>query len=168
MGRCGMALFKIVNRSKKYHDNMAYEDLVSYCTASRKCPHYCITGRAVNPQNAAWAMKCIAQVYGKTDGVRLRHMVLSFSPCELSSKSIYDIDIANKIAWNVMGFFSWRYQILSCVHIKKRHLHIHFLMNTVSYLDGKKYKEEKYDYYQFQTHIKSILITYGISSLKTP
>lgn len=107
-----MALFKIVNRSKKYHDNMTYEDLVSYCTASRKCPHYCITGRAVNPQNAAWAMKCIAQVYGKTDGVRLRHMVLSFSPCELSSKSIYDIDVANKIAWNVMGFHSWRYQIL--------------------------------------------------------
>lgn len=161
-----MAVLKIVNQAKKYHDHMAYEDLVSYCTVSRKCPYHCISGRAVNPKNAALAMQSVARVYEKDQGVRLRHIILSFSPAELDKTCDADVDSANKIAWEIMGYYSRNYQILACVHTNKKHLHIHFIMNMVSYLDGKKYPGDKRDFYRFQSYVKAVLIPYGIRSLR--
>ena len=53
------------------------------------------------------------------------------------------------------------YQIIAAVHEDKPHPHIHFGMNTTSYVDGSKYKGDKKDLYDFEDHIDRVLHPYG-------
>ena len=74
--------------------------------------------------------KAVKNVYQKENYVQLRHFVLSFSP---------DYDIvnsyqANCIAYEVCESFHDYHQMIFAVHENKEHLHIHFLLNTISIL----------------------------------
>lgn len=83
-------------------------------------------------------------------------MILSFDTQE--TISAYD---ANQIAYRLALWYSNKYQILWAVHEDTDNIHIHFVMNTTSYLDGRKYRGEKYDYYEFRAYVAKILFTYG-------
>ena len=67
---------------KKYHDDTAIEDVISYCLQTCKIPSHCIGGIGINVDYAAAQMTFLAKVYGKEKGVRLRHMILLFEPGE--------------------------------------------------------------------------------------
>lgn len=65
------------------------------------------------------------------------------------------------IADQVAGHYSDRHQIVYAVHEDTDHPHAHFVMNQVSFRDGRHYYGTKQDYYAFQEHIKKILRPYG-------
>lgn len=144
----------------KYHDQSAIQDVISYCQNPQKTiNHYC-GGLAVNYHHAAQQMDDIALAYGKQHGVRLRHMVLSFSPDE----QIHPLRV-NWIGRQIAAYYSGRFQIIYAVHEDTENLHIHFVMNMVSYIDGKKYEGGRQDYYLFQQHVRKTLKDNGCLSL---
>lgn len=152
-----MAILKIIHAPKKYHDETAYQDVINYCANPDKTPHGLIEGRKVDKDYAADEMETVATAFGKDNGVKLRHFVLSCS----SAEGLTSPDVA-KIAHQVTDYYAGEYQILYAVHESSEKPHAHFVMNMVSYQDGHRYQGKKQDYYKFQKHIKKILRPYGI------
>ena len=72
--------------------------------------------------------------YGKTDGYIAFHGYQSFKPGEVSAQECHDIGVA--LAKEMWGD---RFQILVTTHLDKDHLHNHYLFNSVSFRDGRKY-----------------------------
>ena len=66
--------------NKKYHDNQAVGDVLNYVLREDKVQDSYMGGFAVNPALAADQFEMVAEAYEKNYGVRLRHMILSFSP----------------------------------------------------------------------------------------
>lgn len=141
---------------KKYHDNQAVADVLHYILREDKVQDGDMGGFAVNPALAADQYEMIAEAYGKNYGVRLRHMILSFSPKE--KIDAYD---AKNIAYQVASYYGNEYQIVWACHTDARCLNIHMVMNTVSYQTGMKYSGSKDDYYRFGKHINTVLQPYG-------
>lgn len=152
-----MATFIVVNRENKYHDDQSYQDVIRYILQPQKCRHNLIGGYAVSPEQATLEMEMLTKFWRKDHGVHLRHMVLSFTPAEIKDPfEAYDIAI------NAVAFYGRTYQIIFAVHEDSDHLHIHIVMNMVSYLDGKKYAGRTDDYHAFCRHLQDILRKYNL------
>lgn len=154
-----MAVFKVVGIGEldKYKDGMALEKVISYCGQDFKTPGKYIGGFAVNPQQAALEMEILSKTFYKDSGLRLRHVVLSFNRREVSNLST-----AFYSAQKIAGFYKERFQIVFFVHKDRTELHIQFVMNTVSYVDGMKYSGTKKEYYNFLNYISNVLSAPGI------
>jgi hypothetical protein len=51
---------------------------------------------------------------------------------------------------------------------KSNHLHNHFIINTVSYIDGKKFHRTEKDYYDMQKESDALCREYGLSVIREP
>jgi len=145
---------------KKYQDDLALENVISYCTNENKTPHRLIGGFGVNLNQAAYEMQRLAEAYDNYNGVRLRHMVLSFSRQEVRRFRSHVYDALLKIADYAARYYGGQYQIIYTIHKDSCYPHIHFVMNTVNFLTGKKYPGTKEDYYRFQHYLGSFLAEY--------
>ena len=159
-------LWRARTGSAKYHDDEAFESVISYCIRPEKTPTDWIGGFGVNINQAAFEMKRLAKAYGKESGLRLRHMVLSFSAEETKQLGAHALETIYKIAAYAAGYYGMEHQIIYAVHEDAKNYHVHFVMNTVSFLDGKKYRGNKGDYYRFQAYLKSFLQEYYNLSLR--
>lgn len=151
-----MAALKIISVPQKYADSLAYRQLLDYIMRADKTPNSYIDGFAVHPQYAAEEMQTVSAVYGQNRGVRLRHWIISFERNELP-----DAWHANQFAQMACRFYADTYQIVYSVHEDAAHLHIHFVMNMISYLDGKRYAGKKKDFYDYLNDLKGIAALFG-------
>lgn len=156
MGERNMAALKIISVPQKYADSLAYQQLLDYIMRADKTPNSYIDGFAVHPQYAAEEMQTVSAVYGQNRGVRLRHWIISFERNELP-----DAWHANQFAQMACRFYADTYQIVYSVHEDAAHLHIHFVMNMISYLDGKRYAGKKKDFYDYLNDLKGIAALFG-------
>lgn len=69
--------------------------------------------------------------FHKPDGKQLIHLIVSFPSNELNS-----MNKAKPFADFICNQFCNKYQILYAIHHKPNNLHIHFIFNTVSFVDG--------------------------------
>lgn len=92
-------------------------------------------GYAVNPDYAYPQMSMVKNAYHKTEGVQLKHFIVSFSNTEFG---YLDFDELMNIGLEVCRVFV-EYQIAFSIHLDSGNVHMHFVMNTVSFLDGHKY-----------------------------
>lgn len=153
-----MAIYKVIKGGNGYKDESTYHDVLTYVMQSKKVSDGGVIGGAVNPKYAVEQMERIAQVYRKKKGVKVRHSVLSFDPCEgITARQ------AKEIARNAVAYYSGSYQIIAAVHEDADHLHIHFVMNRVNYLTGKKYGGKKRDYYGFLRWLNEIMRPYHVN-----
>ena len=142
-----MAILRILNQSNKYQDDCAIQDVLNYCTQEHKTSRSLIGGWAVNPKNAIQEMETFSRLANKDKGTRLRHFEISFSPHELQAP-----ELAYSIAKDCAKFYGDDHQIVYAVHTDRDHIHAHFVMNTVRYSDGLKYRGTKQDLYDFLKH----------------
>ncbi|MFI3255752.1 MAG: relaxase/mobilization nuclease domain-containing protein [Eubacteriales bacterium] len=72
------------------------------------------------------------KLYGKEDGRQFYHFVQSFSPDE-------DItpELAHEVALRLAEFYK-DYEVLVATHVDRDHVHSHFIVNAVSFENGKK------------------------------
>jgi hypothetical protein len=62
-----------------------------------------------------------------------------------------------------------RYQVVVATHLDTAsHLHSHFVVNTVSWTDGKRYHRTEMDYYQMQKESDRLCREYGLSVIDEP
>lgn len=153
-----MATLKIVHEPGKYNDPLAYQTVLGYCLRSDKTPSGFVGGRNIDVNHATEEMEIVSEVFGKTDKTKVRHFILSFSPTE----NMTPAEVA-EVADQVADHYSARHQIVFAVHEDTDHPHAHFVMNHISFRDGRHYNGTKQDYYGLQRHIKNILRPYGLS-----
>ena len=102
-------------------------------------------------------MELVANAYLKYSGQKLRHWVISFSQEDnISLESV--MQIANKAA----EFYKSRYQIIYAIHTDTDNVHVHFVMNRVSYSDGNTYDGKYSDFYAYLNYLKNLCSEYGI------
>ena len=151
-----MAVYEVINKPGNYRTAQDVERGIRYITSPLKVKPDGVFGGTVLPSCAADAMNCVTNAYHNQEGVRFRHSVLSFAPDEGVS-----VEQVKEIARRYISYYADSYQIIAAVHEDTPHPHIHFGMNTTSYVDGSKYKGDKKDLYDFEDHIDQMLHRYG-------
>lgn len=156
-----MAIYKTANCKGKYFDEMAKEDVISYVINDNKMIHNYLGGVQVNEYDIVGSMKQISAHFKKENGVQIRHFIISFEPYELSNPLI-----VNEIAMHVMRYLGKEYQAIYAVHENTESLHIHIVMNSVSYIDGHRYRGTRAEHYEFMDFLRNVLKHYGITKLQ--
>ncbi len=109
-------------------------------------------------------MMAVKRKFEKTDGVIAYHGYQSFAEGEVTPDKAHEIGKA--LAKELWGN---RYQVLITTHLDKdSHIHNHFVINTVSYLDGKKFFRSNKDYYQMREVSDRLCKEHGLSVIKNP
>ena len=94
-----------------------------------------VTGIHCRVDHAWEDMRAVQERFGKTDGVVALHAYQSFREGEVTPEQCHEIGVA--LARKVWGK---RFQVLVATHMNTNNLHNHFVINSVSYVDGKKYE----------------------------
>lgn len=80
--------------------------------------------------------------FGKSGGVVGYHFIQSFAPGEVTPEQAHCIGMAF-----AEKLFGSRYEVVIGTHLDKAHLHTHIVINSVSFVDGKKYHSSPGSYY---------------------
>jgi hypothetical protein len=97
-----------------------------------------VSGINCIPEIAVQQMVQTKKQFGKTDKILAFHAIQSFKPGEVTPQECHEIGMA--LAREMWGD---RFQVVVATHLDKSHLHTHFAINSVSFLDGKKYNSCK-------------------------
>lgn len=97
-----------------------------------------VTGIHCRADHAWEDMRAVQERFGKTDGVVALHAYQSFREGEVTPEQCHEIGVA--LARKVWGR---RFQVLVATHMNTDNLHNHFVINSVSYVDGKKYEQRR-------------------------
>ena len=109
-------------------------------------------------------MLAVKKRFGKEEGVIAYHGYQSFAPGECTPAMAHEIGV--RLAQELWGE---RYQVLVATHLDKaNHLHNHFVVNTVSFLDGRKYHRTKQDYRDMRRISDRLCREYGLSVIRQP
>lgn len=123
-----------------------------------------VYGIKCHKDTAVQDMMAVKRKFEKTDGVIAYHGYQSFAEGEVTPDKAHEIGKA--LAKELWGD---RYQVLITTHLDKdSHIHNHFVINTVSYVDGKKYHRTKQDYYNMREVSDRLCKEYGLSVIEKP
>lgn len=123
-----------------------------------------VYGIRCHKDTAVQDMMAVKRKFKKTDGVIAYHGYQSFAEGEVTPDTAHEIGKA--LAKELWGN---RYQVLITTHLDKdSHIHNHFVINTVSYVDGKKYHRTKQDYYRMREVSDRLCKEYGLSVIENP
>lgn len=120
---------------------------------------FCGVNCADNPAIAAYQMQKTKELYGKTDGRQYKHYVLSFAEGEISKENAKTY--AKELATQCFGD---RFEVACGIHINSTggKIHAHFVVNSVSFVDGKKLHFSKTDLENFKNFNDKIAKKYDI------
>lgn len=126
--------------------------------------HRFVSGINCSPATARDEMLAVKKRFGKEDGTVAYHGYQSFAPGEATPELAHEIGV--KLAIRLWGD---RYQVIVATHLdKENHLHNHFVLNTVSFVDGIKYHRTKKDYHDMQTVSDELCREYRLSVIENP
>ena len=120
-----------------------------------------VSGINCSPLTAREEMMAVKKRFGKDNGVMAYHGYQSFAPGEATPEAAHEIGV--RLAERLWGD---RYQVLVATHLdKESHLHNHFVVNSVSFLDGLRYYRSEKDYYAMRRESDRLCLEYGLSVL---
>ncbi len=123
-----------------------------------------VSGVNCYPATAREEMLAVKRRFGKEDGTAAYHGYQSFAPGEATPELAHEIGV--KLAQRLWG---GKYQVLVATHLDRaNHLHNHFVVNTVSFLDGIKYHRTAQDYREMQQVSDALCREYGLSVIENP
>lgn len=133
------------------YDNLKYEtEEECYISALN-----CSTHRAYND------MMLTKELYGKKDGILGYHSFQSFKEGEITPTQAHLIGV--KLAEQLWGD---KFEVIVSTHINCKHIHNHFVINSVSFKDGKKYHDSRESYALLRQTSDSLCEEYGLSVVK--
>jgi hypothetical protein len=103
------------------------------------------------------------RAFQKTEGILAFHGYQSFAPREVSAETAHQIgiELANEL-WGE------RFQVLVTTHLDKEHYHNHFVINSVSFVDGLRYYDNKKNYRKMRIESDKLCEKYKLSVIKEP
>lgn len=153
-----MPIFKAIDRPGK-----SVKNVINYAAKDSKKEKdeslFYGVNCADNPVIAAYQMQKTKELYGKTDGRQYKHYVLSFAPDEIDINSAKEY--AKKLAEKCFGD---RYEVAVGIHKNSAggKIHAHFVVNSVSFIDGKKLHFAKSDLENFKNLNDKIAKKYNL------
>ena len=110
-------------------------------------------------ESAFEQMKATKRKFGKVDKRQGYHIILSFKEDEVNPDMAFEI--TRRFVEEYLGK---SYEAVYVVHDNTAHVHSHIVFNSVSFVDGKKYRYEKGDWAKYIQPITNQLCQeYGLS-----
>lgn len=154
-----MPIFKAIDKPGKN-----IKTIINYAAKDSKKEKdetlFCGINCADNPAIAAYQMQHTKAYYAKLDGRQYKHYVLSFAPGEIS------VDKAKTYAKELaQQCFGERYEVAVGVHTNSKggKIHAHIIVNSVSFMDGKKLHFSKNDLESFKNQNDKLAKKYGLN-----
>ena len=127
----------------------AVGDVISYAENSDKTERMMyVTGINCNARNAVNDFMETKQSWGKTGGRLAYHGYQAFKEGDgaITAEKAHEIGV--KLAKEIWGD---RFEVVVATHLNTGHYHNHFVVNSVSFVDGIKYRRTKADYARMKT-----------------
>jgi len=141
-----------LDRAVKYVMNIekttavSLQDALDYAANRDKTEQSCFESSYACTLETAFAdMRQTKERWHKTGGVQGYHLVQSFAAGEVSPELAHQI--AKELADRVLG---GRYEYVIGTHLNTGHIHSHIVWNSVSGVDGKKYRSN------YKSYVKEI------------
>lgn len=99
----------------------------------------------------------------KTGGIVAYHGYQSFAADEVDAKTAHDIGV--ELATELWGD---RFEVIVATHCNTGHFHNHFVVNSVSWKDGKRYYDNKETYRLMRKESDRLCDKYGLSVIYDP
>ena len=119
------------------------------------------TGINCEVKDAVKQMQFVKIFYRKENGILAFHAYQSFNEGEVTPEIAHEIGV--KLANEMWGD---RFQVVVSTHLNTKHLHNHFVINSVSFKDGKKYYSNLENTALLRKTSDEICEEYGLSILK--
>lgn len=103
-------------------------------------------------------MKKTKEKFDKNDGILGFHFIQSFKPGEID-----DAKVAHEIGESWAEKFLDKHEYVLATHVDKGHVHNHIIINSVSFVDGKKYNSNKKELENIREFSDNIVQEYGLS-----
>lgn len=116
----------------EYQDYRALRRVLTYVLRSNLYGGY-----GIDPSRAYEQMVFVKEAYHKKSGVQLKHFFITFHDREMLYVGFEDI---LQLGFDVGKYFG-EYQMAYGIHLDSNHVHLHFVMNTTSFMDGHKYSD---------------------------
>lgn len=149
------------------------DDVISYAVNSHKTQQTneeldtmerFVSGVNCHPSTARDEMIAVKKRFGKENGTVAYHGYQSFAPGEATPEIAHQIGV--ELARRLWGE---KYQVIVATHLdRENHLHNHFVLNTVSFVDGIKYYRSAKDYHDMQAESDKLCREYGLSVIENP
>lgn len=147
-----MCIVKMVDES--YLNYSSVFNLVNYALTDKRT-HRRVRfygGYNVEIDRADSQMVLVKKYYQKDGGREVRHFVVSFD----EDISPYDAWI---LGWRIAAYYADRYQIVFGVHEDTDNIHIHFVFNTVSFADGRKFSSDYYEISRLKSYVNQLCVS---------
>ena len=106
-------------------------------------------------------MMLTKELYGKKSGILGYHAFQSFKEGEITPTQAHLIGV--KLAEEIWGD---RFEVIVSTHTNCKHIHNHFVINSVSFKDGKKYHDSRETYALIREVSDTLCEEYGLSVVK--
>ena len=146
-----MAVLKVVN--VKIGKNVSLKVVINYVLQPKKTEEKLTTGICCDVPVALETFLDTKRGFGKIDGRQYYHFVQSFPPNEnITTQQAHELAIKFiESCKKLRGF-----EILVVTHKDRKHIHTHFIVNSVSFIDGHKFhitKNELADMKEMQNQL---------------
>ncbi|MDR0951792.1 MAG: relaxase/mobilization nuclease domain-containing protein [Oscillospiraceae bacterium] len=139
-------------------------DVIGYTTRADKTAQKAyVEGINCLPETAIQEMILTKRQFFKEDGRLAYHGYLSFKPGEVTAQECQEIGVA--LAREMWGD---RFQVVVTTHLDKNHIHAHFALNSVSFVDGKKYDRTKAEYARMRSIADMLCRERGLQVIENP
>lgn len=169
-GWLGQVVHYVENASKTENpafsnaDIQGLRDVMDYATRDYKTEkQYYVSGINCLPEIARQQMLLTKKHWAKEGGIVAFHAYQSFAPGEVSPELAHEIGL--KLAQELWGE---RFEVIVATHLDKAHLHSHFVLNSVSFKDGKRYNDCKGTYDLLRRTSDRLCQEYGLSVIENP
>ena len=157
---------KTEKSKSKYSDAdfQALRDVLAYAKDEEKTEQeYFCQGINCNVETAREQFITVKEQWNKNDGIQAYHGYLSFKEPNLTPELAQKIGM--EFARRVWGE---RFQVVVTTHLNTRHLHCHFVINSVSFADGKRLHGEEKAWFKFHHIADEICRKYQLHVIEEP
>ena len=120
-----------------------------------------VSGINCDSKTAKQEFISVKKRYNKTNGITVFHAIQSFKKGEISPEQAHII--GKQLAKEMWGD---RFQVVVATHLNTNHLHNHFVINSVSFLDGYKYHATSTSYAKLREVNDRICMEHNLSYLE--
>ena len=145
-------------------DFRGLQEVLKYTVQDAKTEkQFYVTGINCYPESACKQMSKTKLQFQKMDGILAFHGYQSFAPGEATPETAHAIGV--KMAQELWGN---RFEVVVSTHLDKNHLHNHFVLNSVSFKDGKRYYDNKTTYSLMRQTSDRLCREYSLSVIENP
>lgn len=155
---------KTTNPAFGREDLQSLRDVMNYAVNDFKTEQQLfVTGVNCVPEFARDQMNETKRIWHKEGGIIAYHGYQSFAAGEVTPEQAHKIGV--ELAKQLWGD---RFEVIVATHLNTGHLHNHFVLNSVSFMDGKRYYDNKASYRRMRETSDDLCRQYSLSVIEHP